>query len=229
MIPIIALDFPSKKEVETFLAPFQGQSLFVKVGIELFYKEGPSIVHYLQEQGHQIFLDLKLHDIPNTVERAMENLGQLGIQMTTLHAAGGTKMMDAAKRGLEKGAKKAGVRPPLLVAITELTSTSQEQMNEEEQVLGRLQDHVLHYASLVESVGLDGVVCSGWEAESIHAHCPKLCTVCPGIRFQPTNDDQVRVLTPIEAKEKGIEYIVVGRPITQTKDPQQAYQNILEA
>src|SRR3954468_13168527 len=163
---IIALDFPGMNEVDQFLKPFVGRELFVKVGMELFYQEGPSIVHQLKEKGHRIFLDLKLHDIPNTVKSAMKGLARLDCDLVNVHAAGGKEMMSAALEGLEAGTA-AGRKRPACIAVTQLTSTSEEQMNKEQLISASLEQSVIHYASLAKESGLDGVVCSAWEALSI--------------------------------------------------------------
>lgn len=223
---IIALDFPDKKEVETFLKKFPNESLYVKVGMELFYKEGPSIINFLKEQGHRIFLDLKLHDIPNTVKSAMRNLASLGVDMVNVHAAGGSKMMEAALEGLEEGTT-SGDRP-LLIAVTQLTSTTEEMMNEELRIHGSLQETVSGYAHLTKVSGLDGVVCSVHEVEQIRKVCgSEFATVTPGIRLASDNvDDQVRVATPSVARKAGSSYIVVGRSITNAENPYEIYQLI---
>ncbi|MBO9130234.1 orotidine-5'-phosphate decarboxylase [Bacillus sp. 165] len=224
---IVALDFPSKKEVEQFLASFNGKSLFVKVGMELFYKEGPSIITYLKEQGHSIFLDLKLHDIPNTVKSAMRSLASLEVDMVNVHAAGGTKMMQAALEGLEEGTA-AGKKRPLCIAVTQLTSTSEEVMQQELWINKPLEETVLHYAKLAQESGLDGVVCSTLEVPSIRKICgDHFFTVTPGIRLaSDAVNDQVRVATPATARENGCSYIVVGRSITKAENPLAAYEMI---
>ncbi|MBM7688729.1 orotidine 5'-phosphate decarboxylase [Enterococcus ureilyticus] len=226
--PIIALDFPSKVEVEIFLENFPvKESLFVKVGMELFYQEGPEIVRWLKTLGHSVFLDLKLHDIPNTVEKAMIGLAKLGVDMTNVHAAGGVKMMAAAKAGLLKGTKE-GAEVPLLIAVTQLTSTSETEMQQDQLIKVSLQDSVIHYAKCAEQAGLVGVVCSALEAQDIHsATSEEFICLTPGIR--PSGSavgDQKRIVTPTNAKKMGSTYIVVGRPITQAKAPYKAYQQI---
>ncbi|MTD38980.1 orotidine-5'-phosphate decarboxylase [Erwinia sp. CPCC 100877] len=225
--PIIALDFASRSEVAAFLEKFpKNESLFVKVGMELFYQEGPEIVRWLKSLNHAVFLDLKLHDIPNTVEKAMIGLARLGVDITNVHAAGGIKMMAAAKRGLEKGA--INQQTPLLIAVTQLTSTSEEQMQHDQLIKVPLQESVLHYAQCTQAAGLDGVVCSALEAQTIHqATSENFICLTPGIR--PSGSavgDQKRVVTPKEARNIGSTYIVVGRPITQAADPYAAYQTI---
>ena len=205
--PIIALDFPTQKEVAVFLEKFpKEEALFVKVGMELFYAEGPAIVRWLKEQGHDVFLDLKLHDIPNTVEKAMTNLAKLGVAITNVHAAGGVRMMQAAKEGLIKGTQP-GAKVPELIAVTQLTSTSEEEMHHDQLINVPLETSVIHYAKCAEKAGLDGVVCSALEARGIQ-------------------EDQQRVVTPQHAREIGSTYIVVGRPITQAENPYEAYQEI---
>ena len=219
---IIALDFPSFDDVKSFLAPFQDEKLFVKVGMELYYQEGPSIVHYIKSQGHDIFLDLKLHDIPNTVEKAMRGLAKLGVVMTNVHAAGGIEMMTAAKRGLGGG--------PALIAVTQLTSTSEEQMHHDQLIPVTLNESVVHYAKCAQEAGLEGVVCSPLEAQMIKdATNDSFLTVTPGVRPASSEvGDQKRVMTPSRAFENGASYIVVGRPITQAENPVEAYHAILE-
>ncbi len=224
---IIALDFPDKQEVENFLKKFPQESLYVKVGMELFYKEGPGIITFLKEQGHRIFLDLKLHDIPNTVKSAMRNLASLGVDMVNVHAAGGRKMMEAALEGLEAGA--IGERP-LLIAVTQLTSTTEAMMNEELRIHGSLQEVVNGYAYSTKESGLDGVVCSVHEVEKIRQVCgSEFVTVTPGIRLADDQaDDQVRIATPKVARKAGSSYIVVGRSITRAEKPYEVYQHIQE-
>lgn len=219
---IIALDFSSFEEVENFLKKFKEEKLFVKVGMELFYQEGPRIVEYIKSLGHDIFLDLKLHDIPNTVEKAMRGLAKLGVNMTNVHAAGGIEMMQAAKRGLGNEAS--------LIAVTQLTSTSEEQMHADQLIPVSLEESVLHYAKCAQEAGLDGVVCSPLEAAIIRDNTSDaFLRVTPGIRPASSEvGDQKRVMTPQRAFENGSSYIVVGRPITQANDPVAAYQEILK-
>lgn len=223
---IVALDFPSGEETLEFLNKFTDKKPYVKIGMELFYKEGPSIVKEIKERGHQIFLDLKLHDIPNTVEKAMASLSSLDIDMCNVHAAGGRDMMKAGLRGL---LRKKGQRP-LLIAVTQLTSTSQQVMENELLIKDSLENVVIEYAKNAEDACLDGVVCSPLEAKKIHQACGKhFLTVTPGVRFAGVgHDDQVRVTTPSQAKELGSDYIVVGRPITQAPDPVAAYERCLK-
>ena len=218
---IIACDFASKEEVLSFLDKFQGRKPYVKIGMELFYAAGPDIVREIKARGHKIFLDLKLHDIPNTVKKAMHVLSSLDVDMCNLHAAGTVAMMEAALEGLRR---PDGTRP-LLIAVTQLTSTSQERMESDLLIEKPLDQVVLHYASCAKSAGLDGVVCSPLEAGTVHAKCGKeFLTVTPGVRFADGDvGDQVRVTTPARAKEIGSDYIVVGRPITAAADPVAAY------
>ena len=225
MKPIIALDFPSKEETLSFLDLFT-ESLYVKVGMELFYKEGPQMIQEIKQRGHDIFLDLKCHDIPNTVEAAMYQLGRLGVNMTNVHAAGGMKMMQAARKGLQRGAEAGGYDTPKLIAVTQLTSTSEVEMQKEQGILTSLKESVCHYAHLTKAAGLDGVVCSAREAKMIKEETNTLITVCPGIRMCKTEDDQKRVMTPKEARRQGATMIVVGRPITKANNPVEAYQMI---
>ena len=218
---IIACDFNSKAEVLSFLDKFEGKKPFVKIGMELFYAEGPSIVKEIKERGHKIFLDLKLCDIPNTVKKSMAVLSGLDVDMTNLHASGTIAMMEAALEGLTR---PDGTRP-LLIAVTQLTSTSEERMREDLLIDRPLDEVVMHYASNAKKAGLDGVVCSPREAEKVHGRCGKeFLTVTPGVRFADGDiGDQVRVMTPADAKAIGSDYIVVGRPITAAADPVAAY------
>lgn len=222
---IVALDFPTAADTLAFLDKFTGRKPYVKIGMELFYAEGPEIVREIKNRGHKIFLDLKLHDIPNTVEKAMKSLSRLSIDMVNVHAAGTVEMMEAAKRGL-KGDSEEG---PLLIAVTQLTSTSQERMNEELLIDGKLEDVVIKYARNAKKAGLDGVVCSPLESGMIHDACgDDFVTVTPGVRFADSaKDDQVRITTPEGAKKLGSDYIVVGRPITKAEDPVEAYERCL--
>ena len=226
--PIIALDFPDFREVEIFLAHFNDEKLFVKVGMELYYQAGPQIISYLKEQGHQVFLDLKLHDIPNTVESAMRGLAKLGVDMTNVHASGGKAMMEAALKGLKEGTP-AGKKRPLLIAVTQLTSTSEAAMHLEQLIPVSLIDSVIHYAKLAQAAGLDGVVCSPLEAQAIkEATSDNFLRVTPGIRPNDAkSDDQKRIATPTIAKQIGATHIVVGRPVTRAENPIQAYLDIL--
>ncbi len=219
---IVACDFNSKKEVMAFLDRFTGRKPYVKIGMELFYAEGPSIVREIKERGHKIFLDLKLCDIPNTVKKSMAVLSGLDVDMTNLHAGGTCAMMEAALEGLTR---PDGSRP-LLIAVTQLTSTSEERMKEDLLIDRPLPEVVMHYARNAKKSGLDGVVCSPREAEGVHAACgADFVTVTPGVRFADGDiGDQVRVMTPEEAKKIGSDYIVVGRPITAAADPVAAYE-----
>ncbi|MFR7989533.1 MAG: orotidine-5'-phosphate decarboxylase [Anaerovoracaceae bacterium] len=219
---IIACDFPSKEATLAFLDRFTGKKPYVKIGMELFYSEGPEIVREIKKRGHKIFLDLKLHDIPNTVEKAMAALSRLDVDMCNVHAAGTKEMMEAAVRGLTR---EDGSRP-LLIAVTQLTSTSQERMQEELLIDEDLDKVVVKYAQNAREAGLDGVVCSPLEAGKIHQACGSdFLTVTPGVRFSDgSKDDQVRVTTPAGAKDLGSDYIVVGRPITKAEDPVKAYE-----
>ena len=218
---IIACDFSSKEETLAFLDQFSGKKPYVKIGLELFYAEGPESVRAIKARGHQIFLDLKLHDIPNTVKKAMAVLSKLDVDMVNLHAAGTRAMMEAALEGVTR---PDGTRP-LVIAVTQLTSTSQERMQEELLVSAPMDETVMHYAANAAKAGLDGVVCSPMEAGKVHDTCGKaFLTVTPGIRFADgEKGDQVRVTTPAQAKEIGSDYIVVGRPITAAADPVAAY------
>ena len=219
---IIACDFPSKEKTLAFLDKFEGKKPFVKIGMELFYAEGPSIVREIKARGHKIFLDLKLHDIPNTVKSAMKVLSGLDVDMTNLHASGAIPMMQGALEGLTR---EDGTRP-LLIAVTQLTSTDQETMERDLLIHQPIADVVMHYASNAKTAGLDGVVCSPLEAEKVHGRCGKdFLTVTPGVRFADGDvGDQKRVMTPAEAKKIGSDYIVVGRPITAADDPVAAYE-----
>jgi orotidine-5'-phosphate decarboxylase len=226
---IIALDFSSINDVQQFLMPFQQESLFVKVGMELFYKEGLSIISALKEQNHQIFLDLKLHDIPNTVKQGMKSLASLEVDLVNVHAAGGMNMMQAAVEGLDLGTA-AGKKRPDCIAVTQLTSTSDEMLKEQQLITHSMQEVVTHYAALAKKSGLDGVVCSTHEVPSIRkAAGEDFLTVTPGIRMGTDSvDDQVRVATPQLAREYGSSAIVVGRSITKAKDPLKAYYEMLQ-
>ena len=219
---IIACDFDSAEKTFAFLDRFTGRKPFVKIGMELYYAEGPAIVRAIKERGHKIFLDLKLHDIPNTVKKAMAVLSRLDVDMTNLHAGGTRPMMEAAIEGLTR---PDGTRP-LLIAVTQLTSTDEETMHRDLLVTGKMEDVVMHYASCAATAGLDGVVCSPREAEAVHERCGKgFLTVTPGVRFADGDvGDQKRVMTPAEAKRIGSDYIVVGRPITAAADPCAAYE-----
>ncbi len=225
---IIALDFPTGKMALSFLDLFEGEQLYVKVGMELFYSEGPSIVRAIKAGGHKVFLDLKLHDIPNTVKSSMKVLASVGADMVNVHAAGGIRMMKAAVEGLEDGS--TGAARPEIIAVTQLTSTDQETMNSELKINGELRDVVLAYARNAQEAGLDGVVCSAWESEEIHAGTSdSFITVTPGIRLLgDAKGDQSRVATPARAKEMGSDYLVIGRSITKADDPVKAYRICME-
>ena len=219
---IVACDFSSAAETFAFLDRFEGGKPFVKIGMELFYAEGPSIVRAVKERGHRVFLDLKLHDIPNTVKKAMAVLSTLDADIVNLHAAGTTAMMTAALEGLTR---PDGSRP-LLIAVTQLTSTDQQSMERDLWIREPIDEVVLHYALTARNAGLDGVVCSPLEAGKVHEVCGAgFLTVTPGVRFSDgAKGDQKRVTTPAEAKAIGSDYIVVGRPITASADPAAAYE-----
>ena len=219
---IVACDFAGKKEVLEFLDKFGGKKPFVKIGMELYYAEGPDIVREIKARGHKIFLDLKLHDIPNTVKKSMSVLSRLDVDMCNLHASGTVAMMEAAIEGLTR---EDGSRP-MLIAVTQLTSTSEERMKSDLLIDEPLDKVVMHYAKCAKVAGLDGVVCSPLEAEKVHEVCGNdFVTVTPGVRFADGDiGDQVRVTTPARAKEIGSDYIVVGRPITAAADPVAAYE-----
>ena len=219
---IVACDFSSAEQVFSFLDKFTEEKPFVKIGMELFYAEGPQIVREIKARGHKIFLDLKLHDIPNTVKKAMSVLSNLDVDITNLHAAGTTAMMQAALEGLTR---PDGSRP-LLIAVTQLTSTDQEAMERDIMIHAPIDEVVMHYASTAANAGMDGIVCSPLEAGKVHERCGKnFLTVTPGVRFADGEvGDQKRVMTPAAAKEIGSDYIVVGRPITGAADPVAAYR-----
>ncbi len=219
---IIACDFDGKEEVLKFLDKFTGKKPFVKIGMELYYSAGPDIVKEIKARGHKIFLDLKLHDIPNTVKKSMAVLSKLDVDMCNLHAAGTVAMMEAAIEGLTR---PDGTRP-LLIAVTQLTSTSEERMKEDLLIEKPIDEVIMHYASRAKVAGLDGVVCSPLEAAKVKSVCGnEFLTVTPGVRFADGEvGDQVRIATPERAKEIGSDYIVVGRPITQAPDPVAAYE-----
>ena len=219
---IVACDFASAEQVFAFLDKFTGRKPFVKIGMELFYAEGPSIVREIKKRGHKIFLDLKLHDIPNTVKKSMSVLSGLDVDITNLHAGGTVRMMEAAVEGLTR---PDGTRP-LLIAVTQLTSTDQESMENDLLIHEPIDKVVMHYAANAKKAGLDGVVCSPLEAGKVHDTCGKdFLTITPGVRFADGEiGDQKRVMTPAEAKKIGSDYIVVGRPITAADDPVAAYE-----
>lgn len=219
---IVACDFASAEQTFEFLDKFSGRKPFVKIGMELFYAEGPQIVREIKARGHKIFLDLKLHDIPNTVMKAMRVLSRLDVDMCNLHAAGTTAMMEAALKGLTR---EDGTRP-MLIAVTQLTSTDQQSMERDILIEKPIDRVVMHYAKTAAAAGLDGVVCSPLESGKVHECCGAgFVTVTPGVRFADGDvGDQKRVMTPAQAKEIGSDYIVVGRPITAAEDPVAAYE-----
>ena len=223
---IIACDFADKETALNFLDKFEGRKLFLKIGMELFYAEGPQIVREIKARGHKIFLDLKLHDIPNTVKKSMAVLSRLDVDMCNLHAAGTSRMMEAALEGLTR---PDGTRP-LLIAVTQLTSTDQEAMERDLLIKEPIDKVVMHYAETAKNAGLDGVVCSPLEAQKVHDICgEKFLTVTPGVRFADGDiGDQKRVMTPEQAKKIGSDYIVVGRPITAAPDPVAAYERCIK-
>ena len=222
---IVACDFASAEQTFAFLDKFTGRKPFVKIGMELFYAEGPEIVRTIKARGHRIFLDLKLHDIPNTVKKAMSVLRNLDVDMTNVHAAGTVDMMKAAIEGLTR---EDGTRP-LLIAVTQLTSTSEERMQKELLIGASINDTIVKYAENAKAAGLDGVVCSPLEAAMVKEACGvEFMTVTPGVRFADGDvGDQVRVTTPERAKEIGSDFIVVGRPITAADDPVAAYERCM--
>ncbi|MEE0638806.1 MAG: orotidine-5'-phosphate decarboxylase [Acutalibacteraceae bacterium] len=223
---IIACDFADKETALNFLDKFEGRKPFVKIGMELFYAEGPQIVREIKARGHKIFLDLKLHDIPNTVKKSMAVLSRLDVDMCNLHAAGTSRMMEAALEGLTR---PDGTRP-LLIAVTQLTSTDQEAMERDLLIKEPIDKVVMHYAETAKNAGLDGVVCSPLEARKVHEVCgERFLTVTPGVRFADGDiGDQKRVMTPEQAKKIGSDYIVVGRPITAAPDPVAAYERCIK-
>lgn len=223
---IVALDFKDKETALQFLDQFEDCKPFVKIGMELFYAEGPDVVREIKKRGHKIFLDLKLHDIPNTVEGGMRSLRDLGVDMTNVHAQGTVEMMKRALKGLTR---EDGTRP-LLIAVTQLTSTSEEVMNKELGISGSMEDAVVNLARNAKLAGLDGVVCSPLESTPIHEFVGKdFVTVTPGIRFaEDSKGDQKRVTTPAKANEIGSDYIVVGRSITKASDPVKAYKKAMK-
>lgn len=226
--PIIALDFPTEERVLTFLTQYN-EPLFVKIGMELYMQEGPQIVEKVKALGHDVFLDLKLHDIPNTVKSAMKGLAKLGVDLVNVHAAGGRAMMEGALEGLEAGTP-AGQARAALIAVTQLTSTTEQQMQQEQHIQLSLQDSVLHYAQLTHEAGLNGVVCSVHEARAIAEVCgEQFLRVTPGIRMIGGEaHDQKRIATPDGAKQQGSTQIVVGRAITGAQDPVAAYHEVLK-
>lgn len=232
-LPIIALDFAKVEELREFLALFPtGETLNLKVGMEMYYLNGPELVRELVAAGHKLFLDLKLHDIPNTVKRSMTVLAQLGVSMVNVHAMGGSTMLEAAREGLIAGSP-SGAKAPLLIAVTQLTSTTQEQVADEQLSRVSLEESVMQYAKTTAAAGLDGVVCSPLEAGQIkEAFGKDFLTITPGIRLATNDvsqDDQYRIATPERAAEIGSDYIVVGRPITRADQPLEAYRQVTQA
>lgn len=223
---IVALDLENGKKALEFLDKFEGRKLFVKIGMELFYSEGPAIVREVKARGHKIFLDLKMHDIPNTVTKAMAVLSGLDIDITNVHAAGGRPMMESALKGLTR---PDGSRP-VLIAVTQLTSTDQEILERDILIKEPIDEVVMKYAKSAKMAGLDGIVCSPLEAAKVHEGCGEgFLTITPGIRFEDSDaGDQKRIMTPARAKEAGSDYIVVGRPITKASDPVAAYERCIE-
>lgn len=224
---IVACDFKSREEILRFLDKFTDVKPFVKIGMELFYAEGPDIVREIKNRGHKVFLDLKLHDIPNTVEKAMAVLSGLDVDIVNVHAAGTIDMMKAALKGLMR---PDGTRP-LIIAVTQLTSTDQERMEKDLLITGRpIKEVVMHYALNAKKAGLDGVVCSPLEAAAVHEACGSgFITVTPGIRFADSEKgDQKRVMTPADAAAAGADYIVIGRPVTGAEDPVKAYKRCVK-
>lgn len=228
--PIIALDFPNYLEVKAFLSLFpKKEKLYIKIGMELFYNEGPMLVETLKARGYKVFLDLKLYDIPNTVKQAMVGLAKLGVDMVNVHAAGGIRMMEAALEGLDMGTE-AGKKRPSLITITQLTSMSEREMRDEQNIQTSILDSVIHYSKMTDKAGLDGVVCSAHEATQVkeNTHKDFLC-VTPGIRLpEDENNDQKRIMTPYNARLHGADYIVVGRSITTKEDSLKAYYTVKE-
>lgn len=231
---IIACDFSSEADTTAFLDRLEGRKPFVKIGMELFYSAGPQMVRRISERGNKIFLDLKLHDIPNTVQKAMANLAELGVFMCNVHAGGGIRMMEAAREGLQEGAARTGAAAPLLIAVTQLTSTDEAMLRNELLIGAPMNDTIVKYAENAYAAGLDGVVCSPLESTLLHHHFlakgRPFLTVTPGIRFQgAAADDQKRITTPRQARRLGSDYIVVGRPITAADDPKAAYDKCVNA
>lgn len=227
--PIIALDFSTSNEVTAFLNFFPKERLNLKVGMELFYQQGPQILYTLKSAGHDVFLDIKLHDIPTTVKKAMTGIAGMGIDMVNLHAAGGRQMMEAAKEGLRIGTE-TGRKTPTLLAVTQLTSTSEKMVEKEQRLSCTLNESVIHYAELALKSGVEGVVCSALEAEKIKQNCGEsFLRVTPGIRLKEDQlNDQKRIATPADARKSSASHIVVGRTITQSKDPVKTYFKVLK-
>lgn len=226
---MVAMDFPSAAEAESTIAALKDTGCFIKVGLELFYAEGPRFVAHLKEQGYQVFLDVKMHDIPNTVKGAASRVTRLGVDMFNVHAAGGRAMLEAAMEGVDMASSTA--HRPTVIGVTQLTSTSMKVMNEEIGILGTVEETVLRYAGLCHEAGLRGVVSSPHEVPGIKQMCgTSFLTVTPGIRLQGSDHgDQQRVTTPQEAFANGSDYIVIGRPITKAKDPREAWETILNS
>lgn len=224
---IVALDFSTKEEALSFLNNFP-TPIYVKVGMELFYSAGEDMIIDIKKMGHKIFLDLKLHDIPNTVKGGLKNLGKLGVDMINVHCAGGSKMIEEGLKGLLEGSDESKSKRPLYIGVTQLTSTSKEVMNEEQGITGDVLSSVLRYAKMGKKAGLDGVVCSVGEAKEIHKLCGNdFLTVTPGIRLADDDaHDQIRIATPQKAKKEGCDYIVVGRSITKNENPYEVYSKI---
>jgi len=226
---IVALDFPNKTEALELVHQLEEFHPYLKIGMELYYQEGPELIYFLKEKGYKIFLDLKLHDIPNTVRGAASSLTRLGVDMFNVHCSGGVKMMEQAVEGIQS-ALAPGQKKPILIGVTQLTSTSQETLNKEMGIPGEMEQVVLHYASNAKQSGLDGVVCSPLEIELIKESLgQEFITVTPGIRPKESSmDDQIRIMTPSEAAKKGTDYMVIGRAITKAKDPAIMYRSISE-
>lgn len=224
---MVALDYETKQEALQLLRSLAEMKPYVKVGMQLFYAEGPALIHLLKEMGFSIFLDLKLHDIPNTVKGAAHSIAKLGVDMFNVHCAGGSKMMEAALEGLDQ-AHSSTTKKPLVIGVTQLTSTSQRMMQQEIGISGKLEDTILHYGKLAQGAGLDGVVCSPLEVKMIKSNLGQpFLTVTPGIRPKTASvDDQIRITTPYDAAKLGTDYMVIGRAITKAVDPAQAYQDI---
>ena len=224
---IIACDFEDRKKTLSFLDRFEERKPYVKIGMELFYAEGPAIVYEIKNRGHRIFLDLKLHDIPNTVKKTMSVLSRLNVDMCNVHASGTVRMMEAALEGIENG----GGHRPAVIAVTQLTSTDENALRRDLLIDRSMNDVVLHYAENAKKAGLDGVVCSALEAKAIHNRCGDgFITVTPGVRFEDeASGDQKRVVSPLKAKENGADYIVVGRPVTASASPVEAYEKYIKA
>lgn len=222
---IVAIDTQDESRVKTLLNQLGGHKVWVKIGMEVFYALGPSVIHLAKDAGFKVFLDLKLHDIPNTVAQGLKSLSALPVDMLNVHAAGGSEMLKAAAEAL-----KSMPNSPLLIAVTQLTSTSQAQMNQDQKIPGKLEDSVLNYATLARNAGLDGVVSSPLEVQLIKKHLgQEFLTVTPGIRLKDhATDDQKRITTPLEALELGTDYMVIGRPITAQPDPKAALEKILQ-